>query len=56
MKKYLITGLLVLVPLVITILVLKTLIGVSTRVDVLEPDGIERSMGKARRVIDTRPK
>ncbi len=35
---------------------IKTLIGVSTRVDVLEPDGIERSMGKARRVIDTRPK
>ncbi|MEI6026698.1 MAG: phenylacetate--CoA ligase PaaK [Betaproteobacteria bacterium] len=35
---------------------IKTLIGVSTRVDVLEPDGIERSMGKARRVIDMRPK
>jgi hypothetical protein len=25
-------------------------------VDVLSPDGIERSQGKARRVIDTRPK
>ena len=35
---------------------IKTLIGVSTRVDVLEPDGIERSLGKARRVIDMRPK
>lgn len=35
---------------------IKTLIGVSTRVDVLAPDGIERSLGKARRVIDTRPK
>ena len=35
---------------------IKTLIGVSTRVDVLDPDGIERSLGKARRVIDTRPK
>jgi phenylacetate-CoA ligase len=35
---------------------IKTLIGVSTRVDVLDPDGIERSAGKARRVIDTRPK
>jgi phenylacetate-coenzyme A ligase PaaK-like adenylate-forming protein len=29
---------------------------VSTRVDVLSPDGIERSAGKARRVIDNRPK
>ena len=35
---------------------IKTLIGVSTRVEVLDPDGIERSLGKARRVIDTRPK
>ena len=35
---------------------IKTLIGVSTRVDVLSPDGIERSAGKARRVIDNRPK
>ncbi|MCE2691153.1 MAG: phenylacetate--CoA ligase [Rubrivivax sp.] len=35
---------------------IKTLIGVSTRVDVLDPDGIERSLGKARRVIDMRPK
>lgn len=35
---------------------IKTLIGVSTRVEVLDPDGIERSLGKARRVIDMRPK
>jgi phenylacetate-CoA ligase len=35
---------------------IKTLIGVSTRVDVLDPNGIERSQGKARRVIDQRPK
>jgi phenylacetate-CoA ligase len=32
------------------------LIGVSCKVDVLEPNGIERSLGKARRVIDNRPK
>ena len=35
---------------------IKTLIGVSTRVDVLDPNGIERSQGKARRVIDQRPR
>ena len=35
---------------------IKTLIGVSCKVDVLEPNGIERSLGKARRVIDNRPK
>jgi phenylacetate-CoA ligase len=35
---------------------IKTLIGVSTRIDVLDPNGIERSQGKARRVIDQRPK
>ena len=35
---------------------IKTLCGVSTRVEVLDPDGIERSQGKARRVIDKRPK
>ena len=35
---------------------IKTLIGVSCRVDVLDPNGIERSQGKARRVIDQRPK
>jgi phenylacetate-CoA ligase len=35
---------------------LKALIGVSCRVEVLGPGGIERSTGKARRVIDRRPR
>jgi phenylacetate-CoA ligase len=35
---------------------IKALIGVSCRVEVLRPDGIERSTGKARRVIDRRPR
>jgi phenylacetate-CoA ligase len=35
---------------------IKTMIGVSCRVEVLDPSGIERSMGKARRVIDQRPR
>jgi len=36
---------------------IKTLVGVSTRVDVGAPDSIERTLlGKARRVIDKRPK
>jgi phenylacetate-CoA ligase len=35
---------------------LKGLCGLSATVDVVEPGGIERSMGKARRVIDRRPK
>jgi phenylacetate-CoA ligase len=35
----------------------KTLVGISTRVQVLAPDSIERTMtGKARRVIDKRPR
>lgn len=34
---------------------IKALIGITTRVRVLLPDSIERSMGKARRVIDMRP-
>jgi phenylacetate-CoA ligase len=34
----------------------KDTIGVTARVTVLRPDGIERSQGKARRVIDKRPK
>jgi len=29
---------------------------VSCRVEVLPPDAIERSMGKARRVVDQRPR
>jgi len=35
---------------------IKGLIGVTARVSILEPGGVERSQGKARRVIDTRPK
>jgi phenylacetate-CoA ligase len=36
---------------------IKTLVGISTRVEVLAPDSIERTLtGKARRVIDRRPK
>jgi len=34
----------------------KNTIGVTTRVSILAPGGIERSVGKARRVIDKRPK
>ncbi len=35
---------------------IKTIVGISTRVAVLEPDSIERSVGKAKRVVDHRPK
>lgn len=35
---------------------LKNVIGISARVHVADPGGVERSMGKARRVIDNRPK
>ncbi|HKT97214.1 MAG TPA: phenylacetate--CoA ligase, partial [Paraburkholderia sp.] len=35
---------------------IKSLIGVTAQVNVLEVNGIERSVGKARRVIDKRPK
>jgi len=35
---------------------IKGLIGVTARVSILEPGGVARSQGKARRVIDTRPK
>ena len=34
---------------------IKTLVGVNTRVDVVDPGTIERSQGKARRVVDQRP-
>jgi phenylacetate-CoA ligase len=34
---------------------IKNTIGVSVAVAVLEPDGVERSMGKMRRIIDDRP-
>jgi phenylacetate-CoA ligase len=33
----------------------KAAIGVSARVEVVEPEGIERSLGKARRIVDNRP-
>jgi phenylacetate-CoA ligase len=35
---------------------IKSSIGISTRVNVLKPNSIERSAGKAKRVIDRRPK
>jgi phenylacetate-CoA ligase len=35
---------------------IKNTIGVSVAVDVLEPDGVERSAGKMRRIVDRRPK
>jgi phenylacetate-CoA ligase len=35
---------------------IKAIIGSSARVTVLDPGGVERSLGKARRVIDKRPK
>lgn len=35
---------------------IKTMVGVTARIRIHPPGGIERSMGKARRVIDTRPK
>ncbi len=34
---------------------IKNKIGVTVAVDPLEPGGLERSIGKARRVIDNRP-
>ena len=34
----------------------KATIGVSVDVEVLEPDGIERSVGKMRRIVDERPR
>jgi phenylacetate-CoA ligase len=34
----------------------KSLIGVSAEVKVLAPGGIERSLGKAKRIVDKRPK
>jgi phenylacetate-CoA ligase len=33
----------------------KHTIGVSVTVAVLEPEGVERSMGKMRRIVDERP-
>jgi len=37
-------------------LMVKERIGITARVEALPPGGIERSLGKARRVIDRRPK
>ena len=34
---------------------IKQMIGISARVSVLPPEGIERSQGKARRIVDLRP-
>jgi len=35
---------------------IKNNIGVSVAVEVIEPDGVERSLGKMRRVVDNRPR
>ncbi|WP_301276726.1 hypothetical protein [Dechloromonas sp.] len=35
---------------------MKSYIGISARIEVVDIGGIERSIGKARRVIDKRPK
>jgi len=35
---------------------IKSVVGVSTKVNVGDPDSVERSVGKARRVVDKRPK
>ncbi|MER5837881.1 hypothetical protein ABT116_46045 [Streptomyces sp. NPDC002130] len=37
-------------------MLVKNKIGVTVEVNVLEPGGLERSIGKARRLIDQRPK
>ncbi len=34
----------------------KNTIGVSVAVDVIAPDGVERSTGKMRRIVDQRPR
>jgi len=35
---------------------IKSVVGVSARITVVEPGGVERSMGKAQRIVDKRPK
>jgi phenylacetate-CoA ligase len=35
---------------------IKSVVGVSTKIEVHDPNGIQRSEGKARRVVDNRPK
>jgi phenylacetate-CoA ligase len=34
---------------------IKHRIGITARVQVVEPGGVERSIGKARRIVDNRP-
>jgi phenylacetate-CoA ligase len=36
--------------------IVKNTVGVTARVSVLDPEGIERSAGKARRIVDHRPR
>jgi len=35
---------------------IKSTVGISTKIDVHEPEGVDRSAGKAKRVVDNRPK
>ena len=35
---------------------IKSVVGISTRIEVHDPNGIQRSEGKAKRVVDNRPK
>jgi phenylacetate-CoA ligase len=35
---------------------IKSVVGISTRIEVHDPDGVQRSEGKAKRVVDNRPK
>jgi phenylacetate-CoA ligase len=35
---------------------IKSVVGVSTRIEVHDPGGVARSEGKAKRVVDNRPK
>lgn len=35
---------------------IKSVVGVSTKIDVADPDSVARSEGKAKRVVDNRPK
>ena len=35
---------------------IKAVVGISAKIEVTDPNGVERSMGKARRVVDQRPK
>ena len=35
---------------------IKSVVGVSSKIEVHDPNGIERSEGKAKRVVDNRPK